>query len=96
MNKCICKFYEPDMDALQEAEAMEAAYLASMSDAEREALEIWANEQPEDVPDPFANCGPCCKYSKSGHGYPGEYVCHCDASGNEHILHVDFIESEIL
>ena len=96
MTECTCKFYELDAAAQAEAEAMTAAYEASMSEAEREAMEAWAAQAPDDQPDPFAKCGPFCKHSKGGKGHPGEYVYHCAAPGNEHIIHVDFNESEII
>ena len=96
MNECICKYYEADLAAQKEAEEMEAAYYGSMSDAEREAWAAWEAMCPGDEPDTFANCGPFCKHMVSGRGYPGEYVYNCSAPGNEHIIHVDFNESEIL
>lgn len=91
-----CKYYEPDLTALKEAETMEAAYLETMNAAEREALETWATMNPADEQDPLKNCGPCCKYLKSGKGHSGEYVYYCEAPGVGRILHVDFNESEII
>ena len=96
MSDCICKYFEVDLAAQREAEETEAAYIESMSDAQREALEAWEAMNPNDEPDPFAKCGPFCKHSKSGKGYPGEYVYRCAAPGNEHIIRVDFNESEII
>ena len=96
MTECNCKFYEVDTTAQAEGEAMAAAYEASMSDAEREAMDAWAAQAPDDEPDPFANCGPYCKHLKSGRGFPGEYLYNCTAPGNEHIIHCDFNESEII
>ena len=96
MTPCECKFYEIDLAAQEEAEKMEAAYLDSLSDAQREDLEAWAAQAPEDEPDPFAKCVPFCKHLNHGKGFPSEYVYHCAAPGNEHIIHVDFNESEII
>ena len=93
---CECKFYEVDLVAKEEGDAMDAAYFGSMSQSEREALEAWADMEASDASDPFAKCGAYCKYKKSDRGYPGERVHHCAALGNEHIIHVDFIESEII
>ena len=92
---CECKFYEVDLVEKAEGEAMEAAYWASMSEAEREAMEAWAAEAP-DEPDPFAKCGECCKHMKRDRGFPGETVYHCAAPGNEHVIHTDFNLSEII
>ena len=91
-----CKFYEVDTAAKAEGDALEAAYNAGMSDKEREAMEAWANQQTADQPDPFAKCGEYCKHSRSGKGYPGEYVYGCACPGNEHVIDVDFNESEII
>jgi hypothetical protein len=91
-----CKFYEVDTAAQAEGEAMAAAYEAGMSDAEREAMDAWAAQAPSNEPDPFAKCGEYCKHLKSGKGHPGEYVYHCAAPGNEHIIDVDFREYEII
>ena len=93
---CECKFYEIDLLAKEEGEAMYAEYVGNISEAERESLEAWADMNVSDEPDPFAKCGEYCKHLKGGKGYPGEYVHHCAAPGNEHIIHVDFIESEII
>ena len=91
-----CKFYEVDLAAKAEGDAMEAAYYADMSAEERKGLEAWANQAPPDQSDPFAKCGEYCKHLKSGRGFPGEYLYNCAAPGNEHIIHCDFNESEII
>ena len=96
MSECTCKYYEVDLAAQKEGEKMEAAYIASMSDAQRAEWEAWAAMAPDDEPDPFAKCRPYCKHLNSGKGFPGEYVYSCAAPGNEHIIHVDFNESEII
>ena len=93
---CKCKFYEIDLMARKEAEEMEAAYFAAMSKAEREAMDAWAAMKPDGEQDPLAECGEFCKHLKSGKGHPGEYVYFCAAPGNDHIIHVDFNESEII
>ena len=93
---CECKYYELDAAAKKESEQLLVEYEAQMSDAERDELEAWAAKQSAGEPDPFAKCGEFCKHSKSGRGYPGEYVFHCAAPGNEHIIHIDFNESEII
>ena len=91
-----CKFYEVDLAAQAEGEAMAAAYEASMNPAEREAMDAWAAQAPKDETDPFAKCGAYCKHLNSGKGHPGEFVYHCTAPGNEHVIHVDFNESKII
>ena len=93
---CECKFYEIDLVAKKEGDEMDVAYFGSMSEAERETLEAWADMESSDAPDPFAKCGEYCKYLKSGNGFLGEHVYHCVAPGNGYIIHVDFIESEII
>ena len=90
----MCKFYEIDLTAQAEGDAMEAAYLASISEAEKEAMEAWAATDP--TPNPLAKCGDYCKHLQSGRGFPGEYGYICTAPDNEHIIHVDFNESEII
>ncbi len=92
--ECTCKFYEPDMEAKEEAEKMYAFYQTAFP-------EIELADEPEQIEppaedDPLASCGAFCRYLKSGKGYPGEYVYYCCAAGNEHIIHVDFNESEII
>jgi len=96
MQMCKCKFYEVDLVAKKEGDAMEAAYFGSMNETEREAMDAWAAMEATDEPDPFAKCGEYCKHQKSDRGFPGERVYQCIAPGNEHIIHVDFIESEII
>jgi hypothetical protein len=59
-------------------------------------MKAWAAQAPKGELDPFAQCGEWCKHLKSGRGYPGEYVYHCAAPGNEHVIHTDFNESEII
>ena len=34
----------------------------------------------------LAKCGAFCKYLSAGRGFPGEYVYHCSAPGNRHII----------
>lgn len=83
-----CKFYELDLEAQKEAEEMVLPF-----------PELSADEGPEEereTDDPFSSCGAFCKYLKSGKGYPGEYVYYCCAKGNEHVIDVDFNESEII
>ena len=92
---CECKFYEIDLTAQKEAEDMEADYIVSTSPEEREAMEAWAAQAGENF-DPFVKCGAYCKHMKEGKGHPGEYIYGCAAPGNEHIIHVDFNESEII
>jgi hypothetical protein len=99
MNECNCKFYEVDVEAQKEGEQFESGFLASMTDAEREAMEAWDAEledSPLDDGSPLCKCGPFCKYLKHGKGFPGEYVYHCTAPDNEHIIQVDFNESELI
>ncbi len=94
MNACTCKFYEVDLEAQAEGEALAAAYDDMLGEEGRAAEAAWlAMQDPE--PDPFAGCGPYCRHARSGKGMPGEYVYGCGAPGNEHIIHVDFNEAEI-
>ena len=89
-----CKFYELDLEAQKEAEEMDA-WLPEWFKAEEAAYLDYMETQAEEN-DPLSNCGPFCKFLKSGKGYPGEYVYYCCAEGNEHIIDVDFNESEII
>ena len=94
---CKCKFYECDLAAKKEAEEMCAFYEQGISLSEREAMDAWAASQEQDaVPDPLAGCGEFCKHLKSDKGFPGEYVYYCTALGNEHVIHTDFREYEII
>jgi len=94
---CKCKFYEVDLAAQKQSDEMEAAYRGSMSEDEWLAQEEWVGNMATSTDeDPLGKCGEYCKHLKSGKGYPGEYVYHCAVPGAEHILHVDFNESEIL
>lgn len=82
-----CKFYELDAVTEAEATAMAKAY-----------ADIFSDEEIPDIqcePSPLDDCG-FCKHLRHGKGYPGEYVYNCSAVGNEHILHADFNESEII
>ena len=90
-----CKFYELDLEAQKEAEEMAALFPSGLTGDEEAAYIEYMTEQ-KSADDPFANCGPFCKYFQSGNGYPGEYVYYCCANGNEHIIYVDFVESEII
>jgi hypothetical protein len=93
--QCVCCFYEKDTKAEEEAKEMDAAIIATMGEENWRAMCEMAELQPEDN-SPLAKCGEFCRYLHSGKGYPGEYVYHCTAPGNEHIIHVDFIELEII
>lgn len=89
--KCNCKFYELDLEAQEEAAKMEILLSKYLSEEE---LATYSEQVCDETP--FSECGEFCKYFKSGKGYPGEYVYHCCAKGNEHIIHIDFNESEII
>ena len=88
--RCACPYFELDLAALREAEAMDAACAVRMDAGERAAFNAWASTRPpvEEL-DPTAHCGPYCKHLEQGNGGPGEYVYRCAAPGNEHIIHVD-------
>lgn len=98
----MCKFYEVDEEAKAEGEAMDAAFIESLGGQEAyEAYEAEAEAMAEamgysEENDPFAKCGPYCKYLKSGKGYPGEHVTYCSCPGHEQILDTQFNESEII
>lgn len=89
-----CKFYKLDLEAKAEAESMEALFHPSFP--EDESAASGHMEIPPEENDPFSTCGAFCRYLTSGNGYPGEHVYYCCAAGNEHIIHVDFNESEII
>lgn len=72
------------MDALWGAEFFDAEDAEPQTDA------------PAEENNPHLSCRAFCRYFRSGKGYPGEYVYYCCAAGNEHIIDVDFIESEII
>ncbi len=94
MNECSCPFYEVDLEAQKEGEALLAAYDEMLGEEGRAAEAAWeAMQEPE--PDPFANCGPYCRHARCGKGMPGEHVYGCGAPGNEQIFHVDLNISEI-
>ena len=85
-----CRYYELDLAALWEAEAMDAACAVRMDAGERAAFEAWDSTRPPvGELDPTARCGPFCKHLEQGAGGPGEYVYRCAAPGNEHVIHVD-------
>ena len=88
-----CTFYELDQKAKDEAEKIDAFWGAEFFDAEDEEPQT---DAPADENNPHLSCGAFCRYFRSGKGYPGEYVYYCCAAGNEHIIDVDFIESEII
>lgn len=93
--ECTCKFYKIDHEAKEEAERMEALFPTVFP--EEEPINCPEHmETPHEENDPFASCGIFCRYLRSGKGYPGEYVYYCCAAGNEHVIHVDFNESEII
>ncbi len=97
MTECACLFYELDLEAQAEGEKLFGAYEDCLSPEQRAAEAAWLAAQPEpDGPDPFAKCGPYCRHLNSGRGFPGEYVYHCAAPGNEHVIHYEFRESEII
>lgn len=92
-----CEFYEVDEVAKAEIDAEieeykkcvgEEAFLAEQA--------FWDAMNEENENDELSKCGECCKYLRSGKGFPGEYVCYCSCPGHEHILSVDFNESEII
>lgn len=80
----MCKFYEVDAEWLAECEAMEAMFPDSGDGGEAEAGL------------PCSECGPCCRFLRSGDGFPGECVTYCSAPGNEHIIDVDFDVSAVI
>lgn len=95
IDKQNCRFYKKDLDAQREAEEMETAMRASIGEENWKAMSEWA-EQELKGDGPLAKCGLFCKYYRCGRGFPGEYVDYCSAPGNEHIINVDFRESEII
>jgi len=92
MSECTCKFYELDQDANAEAEA----WAAGISEAEIAMMEACFYETDEEDPTPVSECGEFCKYLRSGHGHPGEYIDFCNAPGNEHIIHTETNISEVI
>lgn len=93
--QCVCCFYEKDTKAEEEANEMEADMIAVMGEDNWKAMNEMAELLPEEN-NPEAKCAAFCKHLRSGKGYPGEYVDYCSAPGNEHIINVDFRESEII
>ena len=89
-----CRFYEKDTKAEKEANEMEADMIAVMGEDSWNAMNEMAKLLPEEN-NPEAKCV-FCKHLRSGKGYPGEYVYYCSAPGNEHIINIDFRESEII
>ncbi len=97
MTECACLFYDPDLAAQAEGERLAAEYETSLSPEQRAAEAAWLAANVQDAePDPFAKCGPYCRHLKSGKGFPGEHVNYCAAPGNEHVIHYEFRESEII
>ena len=92
--QCICRFYEKDTKAEKEANEMEADIIAVMGEDSWKTLNEMAKLLTEEN-NPEAKCV-FCKHLRSGKGHPGEYVDYCSAPGNEHIINVDFRESEII
>lgn len=98
----MCEFYEVDKEAKAECEAMDASYIQSLGGQEAYEAELKAAEEMakamgySEEDDPFAKCGPYCKYLKWGKGYPGESVAYCSCSGHEHIIDTQFDESEVI
>lgn len=84
---CKCKFYEVDAEWLAECEAMESAFPVP---------ELPSGAEGEGDVGPCAECGPCCRFLRSGSGFPGEDVTYCSAPGNEHIIDVDFDVSAVI
>ena len=93
--ECTCKFYKINLEAKEEAERMKALFPVAFPEAEPINCPEHM-ETPHEENDPFASCGIFCRYFRSGKGYPGEHVYYCCAAGKEHIIHVDFNESEII
>jgi len=82
-----------DLEAKEEAEA----WAASIPEYDLRIMEAqMMGVEPGEDPDPTADCGMFCKYLRSGNGFPGEFVNSCSASGNEHIISVDFDISKVI
>lgn len=82
----MCKFYEVDAEWLAECEAMEKAFPAP---------ELPPEAEVEDA-GPCSECGPCCRFLRSGNGYPGEHVTYCSVPGHERVLDVSINLSEVI
>lgn len=88
----MCKFYEADLDAMKEAEDVEALARECFGDEEMQAGAESAGECPAD---PCAGCWGC-KHLCGGAGFPGEYVYSCRKPGNEHIISTEFDEAAVI
>lgn len=94
----ICECYEADLDALREAEEIEAAGRECFGDDVWEAMQAEAGSMVEALgadPDPCSGCWGC-KHLGSGAGYPGEYVYHCSCPGREHIISIEFNQVAVI
>lgn len=81
----MCRLYQVDAEWLAECEAMEAAF-----------PDLPSGGEIEEAAGPCSECGPCCRFLRSGGGFPGETVTYCSAPGHERILDVDFNLSEVI
>ena len=88
--KNICKFFELDVKAKEEYESEREARKSGMTpDQWKAELELESF-----MINPNKRCM-FCKHFKETDGFPGEHLTNCSAPGNEHIINVDFNESEI-
>ena len=88
--KCNCPYYETDIQAQKEAAQMEPLFFSDSPDVDPAPASLPEEENT------LAKYGALWKYLSAGRGFPGEYVYHCSAPGNRHIIHVDFNEAEII
>ena len=75
----VCPHYEPDTELIEELDAYERYHRETYGDEAWEEYVAWGEgETDPDAPDPYENCGECCKHSGTAKGYPGEtlHVCH--------------------
>ena len=94
-----CKFYEVDEVAKKECEKEMADYRKLIGEEafieEQKHVEAMTASLGEEC-DKLAQCKEFCKYLAGGKGYPGEWVCYCKCPGHEHVIDVDFHESEVI
>lgn len=90
-----CPYYEVDLEAEKEAEAMEASYRELIGEEEYHLLMIQAEVLGATTDDPCAGCYGC-RHFYSGPGFPGETVYACQHPSQTHIISTSFNESEII
>lgn len=96
----MCKFYEIDIEAKAEADAMDAMLKEMDPEGYKISEEMAASEcSTSSIPEIIKECcSKSCKWFSTSDGFPGETCYCCDNPDCPHngIIHIEFDESAVI